>query len=260
MTLPASGAITLANIQSEFGGAAPTALGEYYRGGAYTPATALTAGIPSSGAIKLSDFYGKADVPAPSATLRWTGAITNGGTLDASSFVTTPYSTLLVVQWYATGGEIFYYPPTTKLNGVNMPLIASEYSNALDDGRGISISVQSVAAGDPAVITWTSAQNYTGYVYEVLGFRDMYAALHAVSANKNLASNNSAISTSISVSVPAGGIVLAVVADGITDTTPFDVKSTDDRTAVDLNPATGTVNYTCGNRLNVLASFDPALA
>ena len=260
MTLPSSGPITMANIQSEFGGVNPISLTEYYRGGSYVAASAPTVGIPASGAIKMTDFYGKSNIPLASATLKWSGAISNGATLDASSFVTTPYSTLLVIQWYATGGEVFYYPPTTKLNGTDMPLIRSEYSNALDDGRGTSISTKSVAAGDAATITWTTTIAGTGHVYEVLGFRDMASAVHAIAVGKNLASNNAPISTSITVSVPTNGMTLLVSADSIGVLTPFEVHSTDNRTAIDINPVAGNITYTGGNRLNVAVSFDKDLA
>jgi hypothetical protein len=56
MALQTSGAIALSNIQSEFGGANPISLSEYYRNGAYVPPGAT--GIPTSGAIDISDFYG----------------------------------------------------------------------------------------------------------------------------------------------------------------------------------------------------------
>lgn len=60
MTLPTSGPLTLANIQSEFGGSNPISLNEYYAGGAYVPAgTSGTYGaVPSSGAISIRNFYG----------------------------------------------------------------------------------------------------------------------------------------------------------------------------------------------------------
>lgn len=52
MTLPPSGSsISLAQIQAEFGGDNPISLSEYY---------SLTAGLPDSGTIKLSDFHSKA--------------------------------------------------------------------------------------------------------------------------------------------------------------------------------------------------------
>lgn len=55
MALQSSGAISLANVQTEFGGSAPISLSEYY---------SAAAGVPGSGVISLSDFYGTSAVPA----------------------------------------------------------------------------------------------------------------------------------------------------------------------------------------------------
>lgn len=57
MTLPASGAISLNNIQTEFGGANPIGLNEYYKGGSYVNA-GVSASIPTSGTISIGNFYG----------------------------------------------------------------------------------------------------------------------------------------------------------------------------------------------------------
>ena len=50
MTLQASGAISLANVQTEFGGSNPISISEYY---------GVAGGVPASGTISLYDFYGK---------------------------------------------------------------------------------------------------------------------------------------------------------------------------------------------------------
>ena len=55
MALQGSGAISLANIQSEFGGSNPISLSEYYRNGAYV--TSNNTGVPTSGTVSLSQFY-----------------------------------------------------------------------------------------------------------------------------------------------------------------------------------------------------------
>ena len=51
MALQSSGAISLSDIQTEFGGSNPISISEYY--GSDT--------VPSSGAIDFSDFYGTSD-------------------------------------------------------------------------------------------------------------------------------------------------------------------------------------------------------
>ena len=68
MALQTSGAISLAQVQSEFGGAHPISMSEYYQGGAYVPTTvsfgkdsSINSNIPESGVIRMSNFYGGRD-------------------------------------------------------------------------------------------------------------------------------------------------------------------------------------------------------
>jgi len=58
MAIPLTGAISLTDIQTEFGGTNPISLSEYYKGGAYVLTTDYAPNVPTSGAISLSDFYG----------------------------------------------------------------------------------------------------------------------------------------------------------------------------------------------------------
>lgn len=58
MALQSSGTISLANVQSEFGGSNPISISEYYRGGSEVPNVSINNSIPTSGAISLSNFYG----------------------------------------------------------------------------------------------------------------------------------------------------------------------------------------------------------
>lgn len=60
MTLQASGPITLAQIQGEYGGANPISMSEYYRGGGLVPSGNTS--ISASGAIAMSQFYGTSNV------------------------------------------------------------------------------------------------------------------------------------------------------------------------------------------------------
>jgi hypothetical protein len=62
--LQTSGPLKFSEIQTEFGGADPIALSEYYAGGANVPSsTSGTNGaVPTSGAISVSKFYGTSDI------------------------------------------------------------------------------------------------------------------------------------------------------------------------------------------------------
>lgn len=65
MTLQASGQISLLDIQNEFGGSNPIQLNEYY---------GVASGIPTSGQISLSNFYGASALPE----ILWGGRPTLG--------------------------------------------------------------------------------------------------------------------------------------------------------------------------------------
>lgn len=72
MALQSSGAISLSQIQSEWGGSNPISLSEYYLGSLPTGRTNYGS-IPSSGEIQMSDFYG-----TNSAVANWTSTMTVG--------------------------------------------------------------------------------------------------------------------------------------------------------------------------------------
>lgn len=58
MALPTSGQISLSMIRTEFGITGEVKLSQLYRGGLYVPNIPANAAVPTSGAIKLSNFYG----------------------------------------------------------------------------------------------------------------------------------------------------------------------------------------------------------
>ena len=64
MALPTSGTISLEEIKDEFGGDPQDGLTEYYRGGGRVPDTSNNSSVPTSGTIKLTDFYGAGNLLA----------------------------------------------------------------------------------------------------------------------------------------------------------------------------------------------------
>ena len=66
MALQTSGAISLLNIQNEFGGSNPIAISEYY---------GAASGIPTSGLISISNFYGASAVQLPTIALNAGGIL-----------------------------------------------------------------------------------------------------------------------------------------------------------------------------------------
>lgn len=86
MALPSSGPLSLVDIQTEFGGANPISLSEYYAGGAYVPAgtTGTYGAVPSSGEISIRNFYGTSAAPTITLTGRNVTSF-SGGVLSANA-------------------------------------------------------------------------------------------------------------------------------------------------------------------------------
>ncbi len=107
MTLQASGAISLENVQTEFGGAAPISITEYYGSG----------GAPSSGIISLSDFYGRSNAPkmvsVTSGSYVYLYA-NYGTTVNGAGSAYTENGDC----WYMTGYYGFYW--TFAITGFNL--------------------------------------------------------------------------------------------------------------------------------------------
>ena len=148
MALPTSGALTLANIQTEFGGTNPIALGEYYAGGGLVPAgTSGTYGaVPSSGALSVQNFYGTtAFTPIYIEDVFSTYLYTGNGT---SQTITNG------IDLAGKGGLVWI----KRRNGV--------YSHVLyDTSRGVNLSLSSNTTGVNAnqAPDGVSAFNATGF-------------------------------------------------------------------------------------------------
>ncbi len=85
MTLPNSGAISINSLVGEYGGSAPHAMSEYYKGGGLVANHSGNPNVPTSGAISLSNFYGASNTP-PSVNT-WSSTLSCGQT----TFVKTNY-------------------------------------------------------------------------------------------------------------------------------------------------------------------------
>ena len=104
MALQSSGQISLKQIASEFSDGAPHKLTEFYKGGSLVSASpSANAGIPTSGQITLTDFYGAQDAV-------WSLTVSNGYDSTAG-FVTIFYrgfksGTSEATLWSSLGSNI----------------------------------------------------------------------------------------------------------------------------------------------------------
>lgn len=59
MTIQSFGPISVLDIRNEFGGQAPDSVSEYFRGGGLVPDNQFAGGVPTSGPVSFSNFYGQ---------------------------------------------------------------------------------------------------------------------------------------------------------------------------------------------------------
>lgn len=98
--------MALSDIEGEFGGSAPTALSEYYRGGGQVPSG--TTAVPETGnAIALSDFYGTSNVIPMTYEIIGGGGGGGGGSYSGAAGATggtSSFSGAGITTVTATGG------------------------------------------------------------------------------------------------------------------------------------------------------------
>lgn len=97
MALPAAfNQLSIANIQTEFGGSNPAALSEYYKNGTYVTSGDTAPNVPTSGMIKVSNFFSAAKV---SGSFPITNSFTSG-----NGSITAPVGATNVSIYVLGGG------------------------------------------------------------------------------------------------------------------------------------------------------------
>jgi hypothetical protein len=123
MALPTSGPLTLADIQTEFGGVNPIGLNEYYAGGGRVPpgTTGTYGAVPSSGTISIRNFYGTSAATALAISV--SPSSTYNTRVGAGSLTSDP------VTGTASGGAGGYTYAWTRVSGdvftINSPTSAT---------------------------------------------------------------------------------------------------------------------------------------
>lgn len=136
MALQNSGAISLADIQTEFGGSNPISLGEYYKGGAYVPS-------PAPGAY--TSYFGTLTVYSwdSDGVILWNGSYITGSA-SGTTITVGSYDYEQGTQFdFVSGGKgdpgTAYYQVRRRLSSVdNAPNVPTSGSISLSDFYGAS--------------------------------------------------------------------------------------------------------------------------
>lgn len=172
MALQTSGAISLNDVQNEFGGSNPIGINEYY---------GAAAGIPTSGQIQLDDFYGAADVP----TLTYRGGQTgNSGTYN----IGTPAADRLVVVVCGNNRKGSGLSSVT-VNGVGLTVRNGGGSPGWEQA-GLAYGFVSSGTSVNVTVQWSSFNAHGFAVYTVEGASQGYVNWWTgTSINTNISTN-----------------------------------------------------------------------
>jgi len=120
MTLPASGPISFSQIQAEFGGSNPISFSEYYRNGGYV--TSNNTGIPTSGAISMSQFYGGEALISSVFVETASQSQWSAWNWSQGAHSITESATQLTVDMYANDGSKNYSPGFAGATTAELPI------------------------------------------------------------------------------------------------------------------------------------------
>ncbi len=124
MALPSSGVLTLDDIQTEFGGTNPIDLSDYYRGGSLVPDTATNAGIPTSGVISVTDFYGATNVITLDFVRRTQYTPTSSTTISGVAIGAANPNRMVILQNSIFGSNLFSAITACTIGGITATIIS----------------------------------------------------------------------------------------------------------------------------------------
>lgn len=140
MTLQTSGAISLSQIQSEFGGSNPISMSEYYRNGSYVPSSITTGAGSWSGYTGNTSSYYWSNL----YILVWAGSQISTGWNGSGTFTSGGYdyqreSTHFATTYDKFAGTIYYYRVRRRTSGSSLTVnsnVPTSGAISMDDFYG----------------------------------------------------------------------------------------------------------------------------
>jgi|VirMetMinimDraft_7_1064189.scaffolds.fasta_scaffold36075_2 hypothetical protein len=231
MALPSSGAISLSNIQTEFGGTNPIGLSEYYSKG----------NAPASGEIQLAaDFYGTSNTVDLDLTLQGGNVGRANGTFTGVSIGTANANRMVIIQGTYTGSGTYDPPTLITLNGTAMTLLRG-FGN-------LFIAYLKVPTGTTATIVIGGGDNVT-FTQQIITLNTVNTGANQTSIQNGTAAPSGGTGTLTMTTNPvATDGVFIWVGNGVTQVASI--------SALTSNSSGATItqsSITVGNRGSVMA-------
>jgi hypothetical protein len=230
MALQSSGAISLSNIQTEFGGTNPISLSEYYSKG----------NAPASGEIQLAaDFYGTSNAVDLDFTLQGGTVARANGTFTGVSIGTADTNRMVIIQGVGTAVGTLDAPTSITMNGTAMSLLRGF--------RNTFLAYLKVSTGTTATIVISGGGGT--FTQQIITLNTVNTAPNQSSIQNTTAAPNGGTGTLTMTTNPVDtNGVFIWVGNGITAVASI--------SAVTSNPSGSTIthsNLTVGNRGSVMA-------
>ena len=171
MPLQLSGQITIQNLITECGGTGK--LSEYYRGGALVPDRAENSSVPTSGVIRLSNFYGCNCMPGGGGG---GGGTPGGGSVSVYAYM--PLQTTKLAKDLTIGDELLLLDSTdnskTMIGSVVSNRVSTQKLVTLVSASGIRLTCSDntpLTLEDKSSINSTEAKGHKLPVEDENGFR-----------------------------------------------------------------------------------------
>lgn len=200
MALQTSGPISLANVQTEFGGSNPISISEYY---------GAASGVPSSGTISLSNFYGtSAIVPivmSNTANSSQGGSLKNPYTFSGMSFGTTNGGRKILVtitgEDASVGGTQSISSVT--IGGVTATRLVAIADTGFSNGANAAVYMANVPSGTSGTVVVT----FTGNMWTCA--ISVYRVLNASFTPKDTDTDTGSTQMSDSINHAEGGATVS---------------------------------------------------
>jgi hypothetical protein len=147
MAIQSSGAISLSDLQTEFGGENPIGLDEYYRDGAYV--TSNNTNVPTSGAISINSFYDS--VLIKSGTLLYNNITVNASSISRSISIPeqSDGKNIWLIVAASSGKDGGGLPtPLGQWNGTSIPYKVSDFDSSGGEDNRVTIQAQQISSGE----------------------------------------------------------------------------------------------------------------
>ena len=149
MALQSSGTISLSQVQTEFGGANPIGMSEYYAGGVNVPGgtSGVNGAVPSSGTISMSKFYGTSDVafsPSGGTSAGAPQALSEINTLSSTVTITCNQSATWNWSNYSGYGGYVSVSNGGSSTSISFNITTTEFGGAKEAGYTVSATAGGV--------------------------------------------------------------------------------------------------------------------